>query len=189
MCASGKATYAKASRHHLGDIGVGQRQTTSAKVCTHMTWHVRIEQATSANGRQHQPRPARISRGVCASAGRHLRRQRQATSANFYMHLTWPARFGQATSANGKRHRPGDIGRGLPALPRPVQIVEPTSAVDCLHRPWPVHIDHSSSGVAFLHLPWPANIGQPTSGVACPHLSWPAHIAFGLHTTVSQRRT
>ena len=102
--------------------------------------------------------------------------QRQATSANFYMHLTWPVRFGQATSANGRRHRPGDIGRGLPALPRPVQIVEPTSAVDCLHRPWPVHIDHSSSGVAFLHLPWPANIGQPTSGVACPHLSWPAHI-------------
>ena len=62
------------------------------------------------------------------------------------------------------------------------EIVQATLVVDCPHRPWPVHITQPSSGVACPHLPWPAQNGHPTS-------TWLARIAFGLHTTVSQRRT
>ncbi|RAN68808.1 hypothetical protein B5P42_31310, partial [Bacillus sp. SRB_331] len=62
---------AVACAYQMGDISVGQRQAASAKACTHRTWHVHIWQMTSANGMQNQPMPSRISRGVCASAGRH----------------------------------------------------------------------------------------------------------------------
>jgi len=78
---------------------------------------MRIGLATPANGRQHQPSPARINYGVCASAGQHRRRptaggislglhasdvadahlasdvdQRQAASTK--RHWSWTARIG-----------------------------------------------------------------------------------------------
>ena len=57
-----------AGGHRASDVG--QRQAASAKACTHRTWHVRIGQATSANDGQHQPRVARIKRGLCTTLSR-----------------------------------------------------------------------------------------------------------------------
>jgi len=64
---------------------IGQRQAASAKDYTFQPWRVCNGWATlaSANDMHHQPRPARISRGVCASTERHRLwrvRIRQATS-------------------------------------------------------------------------------------------------------------
>jgi len=71
---------ASAGRHHPWPACIGQRHDTSVKACTHQMWHVRIWQTTSAIGVEHQPRPARISRGLCASIGRQR---------------PWSARIGQ----------------------------------------------------------------------------------------------
>ena len=75
-----RAMHASTARHHPWPACIGQRQETSVKACTHQTWHVCIWQTTSAIGVEHQPRLARIIRGVCASIGRQR---------------PWPARIGQ----------------------------------------------------------------------------------------------
>jgi len=127
----------------------------SSNWATYRTWHVGVIQATSptaggiseglhasdvacahlanasAIGMENQPRPACISRGVCASTGRQR---------------PWPARISQqqATSAKactknrgvctyGKQHRPTarSINQGLDAFCLGLR------ASDGRHHPWP----------------------------------------------------
>ena len=56
----GQVTSNVAWQHRPWLARIWQRQAASAKTCKHLTWHVRIGQAMSSNGKQHQPRPTRI---------------------------------------------------------------------------------------------------------------------------------
>ena len=51
---------------HIGQATSAQRHASSAKTCTHLTWHVYIGQATSANDMRY--RSGDIGRGLPASA-------------------------------------------------------------------------------------------------------------------------
>lgn len=57
---------------HASDVD--QCLASSAKACTHLTWHVHIWKITSNIGMQHHKRLTCITCGVYASAGRHLHR-------------------------------------------------------------------------------------------------------------------
>ena len=72
---------------------IGQRQAKSAKACSHKLWCVRIWQTTSAIGMHHQPRPARLTRGVWSPAVACAHRSR-------------PARINHGVCASGKRRQP-----------------------------------------------------------------------------------
>ena len=74
-----------------------------------------IGQATSANVRQHQPRPARIGRGLRTSLSR-----RRAWPGRIALGLHTTVGRGLTASAVACTQRPADVGRGLP-----------TSAVAC----------------------------------------------------------
>ncbi|KAG5614858.1 hypothetical protein H5410_014682 [Solanum commersonii] len=141
----GQETSVVACMHQPRDVG--KWQAASTKVFTHLTWHVRIGQATSANDSQHQPRPARINHGVCASVVAYAHRPRdigqwQEGSTKACTHLMWHIRIGKATSANDRQHQPrlSRISRGVY-----------TSAGR--HRHWPIESSISQ--------------GQHASDVAC----------------------
>jgi len=88
--------------HWPGDIG--QWQAALVKACTHRPWceHIGWVTPASDNGRQYQPRPARIGRGLCPSG---KRRRPKACIISQGLHA----------SVVACAHRQGDIGRGLRA--------------------------------------------------------------------------
>jgi len=145
----------------------------SSNWATYRTWHVGFIQAkwptaggiceglhasdvacahlanASAIGMENQPRPACISRGVCASTGRQR---------------PWPAHIGQrqATSAKACSHKPWCVG-----------IWQTTSAKCMQHQPRHARISRGVCASARHHRPWTARIGQGLHAltVACAHLA------------------
>ncbi|KAG5614864.1 hypothetical protein H5410_014688 [Solanum commersonii] len=197
MCASGKRRLPTAGNinqglhssavecvHWLGDTCVGQWKVKSAKACRHLMWYVRIGKETSTKGRQHQPRPARISSGMCASVGRACTYQLED--------------IGCGLRASAKRRRPmtSSISQGLHISDVACSISQGLHASDvaCALRASDVGPQQAILVMDYLHRPWPMHITQPTSAVNCPHRSWlctslshrhawPAHITLGLQTT------
>ena len=130
---------------------IGQRQAKSAKACSHKLWCVRIWQTTSAIGMQHQPRPARLTRGVCASAGRHR---------------PWPARIGQGLHAStmASAHLANDVSQQHAACLH-------VSAVAIAHRLVDIGRDLRASSYGRQNRPRPTRINHGVYASAGRHRS------------------
>ncbi|KAH0732696.1 hypothetical protein KY289_003884 [Solanum tuberosum] len=181
LCASGKRrrpttcnisqglhTSVVTCEHRLGDIIRGLR----ASIRLHRPWPVRISQATSANGRQYQPRPPRINvacahrlgdigRGLCASTRRHRPTTSSISQGLHASDLVCAHRV--------KRRRPtvGNISQGLHS-----------SAVACAHRLGDIGVGQwkATSAKAYRHLMWHVRIGKETSTKGRQHQPRPARI-------------
>ena len=107
---------------------------------------------------QHQPRPTRISRGVCASAGRHN---------------PLPARFGQIlhTSTVACAYWQTTSSHGMQYQPRPTRISRDMCASARRHHLWRTCIGqrHATSAKACTHQLWRVRIVWVTSIGACAH--------------------
>jgi len=132
-------------------------------VCAHRLGVSGRGQRPSTNGRRHQPRHARINRGVCASG---KRRRPTAFSINQGLHA----------SVVACAHRLSVTGRDLRA-----------SAHACTHQLWHVRIWQTSSANSMQHActyqSWPMRIGWATSVVTCAHRPTAGEIGQGLHAS------
>ena len=183
-----------ACAHRVDDIDCGMRASARRRrptvVCItkaymHLTWHVRIRQETSDNGKWHKPRPARIGRGMCGSGKRSRQsagsicqglhtsvgRHRQATSDNGLYASAWLVLFRPSTTANGGRlqPRPACISHGVCV-----------SAVRHQHQPITGSINPIlyASDVACTRRSADVGRGLPTLSIACTHRS--ADVEHGL---------
>jgi len=121
--------------------------------------------SASANGRRHQPRLARIGRGMSASGKRH-----PPTACNISQDLH--------TSVVACVHRLGNISRGLRAS---ASLRQPTkgstsqglhaSDVACTHLASDVGQRPAAASKAGTHQPWRVHISWATLPVAFPHPS------------------
>uniref|UniRef100_M1DK92 Uncharacterized protein n=1 Tax=Solanum tuberosum TaxID=4113 RepID=M1DK92_SOLTU len=121
---------------------------------------------------QYQPRPTRISRGMCASARRHhlwptCIGQRHATSAKACTHQLWRVRIVWVTSVGACAHQPGDTANDWRNQPRPACIGRGMctsglcpSANDRRHRPRPARINRGVWASGKRRRPIACNINQ-----------------------------
>ena len=131
----------------------------------HRSWPAYIgqQQATSANGRRHRPRHARIKCGVCASGKRHL--------PTACMHQSCHARIDCATSSVACAHRPttGDIAQGLHTSTVVCAHRLETTTVTCAHRLGDVPQRQAASAKACTHRTSHVRIWQTTSNNGMQH--------------------
>lgn len=134
----------------------------------HQMSHIVTNKPILANDRQHQSRPSRMSRGVCASARRHRRREKAGS-------------ISQALCSLGKKCRPTkkDIIHATLVVDRPhqswiVHIALSTLFVVCPYRSWLVHNSQSLLVLGCEHRSDELNHGLSAS--VRGHMLWPAHI-------------
>lgn len=115
---------------------VTQWHAPLAKVFTHLTWFVRIFQATFNNDMKHCTRYARITHGLCALARWHRCQPKLGTiTKGLWTSGKW---YNPMRTTSSK---PTQIDTACAHLERGIGRWNATSTRACIHYSWCVHID------------------------------------------------